>query len=361
MEHPAVFGTAPAPAGGRPAPPSSAAEAPFICLLDSRPGPGSEPRVLCRIPLPPLSSAAVRPAPSLASTAPKAASEAYKRHADASPLEATPLGSLEKYRDDQLLSNPGGDHYDLKEMRMDPTLADQGDFAGRVGKDLRDAFGNVRDFFRNLSFGASFHYRGGQGRISRARHRGLLGCVADFFKDAGSALSLGLWRPDGEDRPRGVFGRLGFAFSKMKEAVCADLLHGVGSTVVHLAENAVFAGLNLLEAVPDATLGNCSAGRRLTTALFDNGQVLLDYLTDVLPFGEAWIRVHSADLKSPTPPVLCNTAKPEKYEGDRRWQYVRNTPFRKTIETIGALVTDVLTLKVLGRMELFADDSSKKH
>jgi len=84
--------------------------------------------------------------------------------------------------------------------------------------------------------------------------------------------------------------------------------------------------------VPDATIGNFKTGRELTTQVFDNGQVLMDYATDVLPSGEAWVRVHSLDLKSLRPPLMHNAQMPERSSGDKRWAYVRNTPFRKMIE-----------------------------
>ena len=125
-----------------------------------------------------------------------------------------------------------------------------------------------------------------------------------------------------------------------------------------MGEDLVLAGWNLLESIPDATIGNFQAGKRLTTSVFDNGQVVIDYLTDIIPFGDAWHRVHTPDLKKFKPPILHNLSMPEYNSGDERWRYVRNTPFRKTIETMGSLLTDVLTLKIFGQINLF---SEKRH
>ncbi|RJR39823.1 MAG: hypothetical protein C4576_20680 [Desulfobacteraceae bacterium] len=37
-----------------------------------------------------------------------------------------------------------------------------------------------------------------------------------------------------------------------------------------------------------------------------------------------------------------------------RWKHIRNTPFRKSIETIGSPAMDILTLKVLGHTKIFS-------
>ena len=87
-----------------------------------------------------------------------------------------------------------------------------------------------------------------------------------------------------------------------------------------------------------------------------HGQVALDYLTDILPFGDAWVRVHSLNLKEGKAPGLYNIGREEHTTDDERWRYVRNTPFRKTIETVGSLLLDVLSLKVLGRTDLFSEE-----
>jgi hypothetical protein len=55
----------------------------------------------------------------------------------------------------------------------------------------------------------------------------------------------------------------------------------------------VLAAVNALEAVPDANIGNLESGRKLTTKVFDKGQVAVSYLTDVIPGGEEWFRIHS--------------------------------------------------------------------
>ena len=273
--------------------------------------------------------------------------DAYQRYAN-QPYKAS---GWEKYKDDQLLSNPGGDHYYLDKKEVVSQPKDQESFWGRIKKDLSDAFGNIKNFFRNLFSGATKYYRDESDQIQETKQKGLIGSFIDFFKDFGSALSFGTWRPDGEKEPRGFFQRIGFFFSKMKEAIFGDLVQGVSGSVINMGEDLALAGWNLVEVLPDATIGNFQEGRKLTTNIFDNGQVAIDYITDILPMGEAWLRVHASklcNLRDPKLPILYNLSMPEHYTEDVRWQYVRNTPFRKTIETIGSLLADIVTVKLIG-------------
>ncbi len=300
------------------------------------------------------------PYPSKAASAPPSeatAAAAYEKQG--SPGEA--LTDWEKYKDDQLLSNPGGDYYDLKKGTFDADTHIHQSFWDRIGKDLSDVWGNVTSFFENIFMGAETHYRDENNQIQRERERGILGSVVDFFTDLGSAFSFGLWRPDGEAEPEGFLERAGFFLSKMKEAIFGDLIQGASGSAIRAGENVVLAGWNLLEVVPDATLGNWDEGRKLTTTFFDNGQVIIDYMTDIIPTGEAWLRVHALnleDIKDPKAPVLYNIEMPERFEGDVRWSRVRNTPFRKTIETIGSLLADIAAVKVIGDMNW---SSERKH
>jgi hypothetical protein len=266
------------------------------------------------------------------------------------------MTDAQKYKDDQLLLHPGGDDYDLEQKRVAPRPEEQRSFWGRIGKDLKDAFSNVKNFFDDLLFGAKIHYRDENGQIQEGRRRGLVGSVVEFFKDLGSALSFGAWRPDGEAEPQGFLQRVGFFFSKMKEAIFGDILQGVCGSIIHMGKDLLFAAWNTLEVVPDATIGNLEEGQKATSAVFDHGQVVLDYLTDILPFGDAWVRVHSVDLKKGKAPVLYNIGREEHTTDDERWRHVRNTPFRKTVETIGSVLLDVLSVKLLGRTDLFSEE-----
>lgn len=272
------------------------------------------------------------------------------------PQDSGEMTGLQKYKDDQLLLHPGGDHYYLDQKQVIPDPQEQRSFWGRIGKDLSDAVGNVKNLFHDFLFGAEIRYRDESGSIQSATRKGVIGSVADFCKDLGSALTFGAWRPDGEQEPQGFLQRTGFFFSKLKEACFGDLIQGICGSAIHMGKDLLFAGWNALEIIPDATVGNLEQGRKITTAVFDNGQVALDYLTDILPFGDAWVRVHSVDLKDLKPPVLQNIEKEEHSTGDLRWRFIRNTPFRKTIETFGSLLMDVLTLKVLGHTKIFSDE-----
>jgi hypothetical protein len=266
----------------------------------------------------------------------------------------------QKYKDDQLLRNPGGDHHYLRENKVSTDPRDRESFLERVGKDLSDVIGNVGNFFGNLLMGSKIRYRDENGQIREAMQRGLIGSCVDFFKDLGSALSFGFWHPDEEKGPEGVMARLSHFGSKLKKAILGDLAEGVPKSVNHMAKNLVLAGLNLVQVLPDATVGNLEGGRKLTTTIFDNGQVMVEYLTDVIPSGDAWFRVHAMSLTDGKAPVLYNLEMPEHAKGDARWQFVRNTPFRKTIETVGTLLADIATIGLAGQSGISSNQHAEK-
>lgn len=263
------------------------------------------------------------------------------------------------YMEDQLLAHPGGDGMDLE--AQDPRIENPppDSFLERIGKDLRDALANAANFLKDLFLGSSYRYVEESGRVGTAHRGGLLGNVLEFFKDLASGLSLGFFRPDGEPEPKGIVDRLTFAGKKIfGEAIMDDLVYGVPSSAVNLLDDAALAAWNLLEVVPDATIGSLPGGREIVTTIFDNGQVIIDYVTDCLPAGEAWMRVHGyrLDAEGAVPPILYNLQLPERYSGDARWATVRNTPFRKTIETVGSLLADF----ALARLTTHGPKTSKR-
>ncbi len=251
---------------------------------------------------------------------------------------------LRLYKEDQLLAHPGGDLVDLEASNPLESPPPQEGFFQRIGKDLRDAAANLLNFFKDLLGGSTYKYVDENQEVKTAQRRGLGGTILEFFKDLASGLSLGFFRPDGEPEPKNILERLSFAWQKVVgEALVDDLVLGLPSSAIHVLDDAALAAWNLLEVVPDATIGNLPGGRELVTTVFDDGQVLIDYITDCLPSGEAWMRVHAFEVngKELSPPVLYNLKLPERYGRDSRWSTVRNTPFRKTIETVGSLLADV--------------------
>lgn len=282
----------------------------------------------------------------------KAVAGAYEKQ-EQSVQPSGQLSDIAKYRDDQLLSSPGGTHYDLENGKYVKDPPEQRSFLGRIGKNIRDALGNMKNFVGNLFFGAKRHYRDENGEIQEGQRRGFFGSIKDFFQDLGSAFSFGAWRPDGEEEPRGFGQRVGFFFSKLKEAVFGNLIQGVAGSVVNMAKDLVLAGWNFIRTIPSATIGNFEAGRKVTSAIFDTGQVAINYIADILPGGDASVRVFSPDLKTFKAPVFKNLETPENNPDDTRWRYVRNTPFRKTIETVGSILFGILTLRFLGSVRVF--------
>ena len=206
---------------------------------------------------------------------------------------------------------------------------------------------NARNFFKNLFFGAEKLYRDQDNLIKEANERGVLGSICDFVRNLGSAFNN--HDKNRDSAPGGFFEHAVSFFSRIKGAVFGDLIQGVAGNAINAGEDLVLAGWNLLEVIPDATVGNLPGGKDLTTTVFDNGQVAIDYLTDILPTGEAWLRVHASslnDMENPGLPLFYNLNMPEQYTVDARWRYVRNTPLRKTIETVGALLADLTAAKL---------------
>lgn len=259
-----------------------------------------------------------------------------------------PAGTISEqmriYKEDQLLAHPGGDRMDLSAPDPIQVGPDNGSLWGRIQKDLSDAWENLKNLFRDLFFGSSYRYVNGKGEIQRAKRPGLTGRAVEFIKDVASGLSLGYVREAGEPAPKGLRERLGYAARKIfGEALKDDLLFGIPQAALNLVDDAALALWNLIETVPDATIGSLPQGAEFTTDLFDNGQVMIDFITDCLPAGEAWMRVHAYKLQENgvMPPVLFNLKLPVHFIEDETWSTVRNTGFRKSIETVGSILPDI--------------------
>jgi len=272
---------------------------------------------------------------------------AYQRHAGPS-VEPAHMSDVQKYKDDQLLRNPGGRSYYLDEKKVVESSHKE-PISGLVRKDFSGVLGNIKNFFGNMFMGTTVLHRNEKNEIQQGHQRGLLQTIGDFFKDLGSALSFGKYHPDSAQAPHGLKNRLVYSVSKLKDAFMGDILTGVPSSVNHMAKNLILSGWHLAEVLPDAAIGNFELGQKLTTSIFDNGHVVIEYLTDITPSGDAWLRVHASNLKELKPPLVYNLKMPEFKNGDIRWENVRNTPFRKAIESIGALLADGLAIALIGQ------------
>lgn len=252
---------------------------------------------------------------------------------------------VQMYIDEQLLSNPGGDNYD--ENTADAIFkGHHNTFTTRIKKDFSDVVANIRNFFLDLTVGSSFRYRDQDGKVQTAHKPGFISSVGSFFRHILSGITFGLYVPQGEEKPSGILERVGHFFRSMYRAVFGDGIKEMVESVNHMAEDAILSVWNMAEVVPDATVGNIPKLREGVSRLFDGGQVVLDYVTDIAPGGEAWMRVHSADLSNGKPPFIANLQKPIK-SNDKSWRYVKNTFFRKVIETIGSLGADILGFLLL--------------
>ena len=109
------------------------------------------------------------------SASPKPRTEAAAAYAKQASLATSPIqmSGWAKYKDDQLLRNPGGDHYYLDENKVVDDPKERESFLGRVGKDLADVAGNIKNFFGNLFMGAKVRYRDESNRSRKVRNVGL--------------------------------------------------------------------------------------------------------------------------------------------------------------------------------------------
>jgi hypothetical protein len=66
----------------------------------------------------------------------------------------------------------------------------------------------------------------------------------------------------------------------------------------------------------------------------------MDFITDVIPGGDASMRTRSFKLAKGLKglPIIHNLTTPEEEQDSKDWRYVRNTSFRKVIETIPSLI-----------------------
>ncbi len=265
---------------------------------------------------------------------------------------------IRSYVEDQLLSNPGGDRYDLTQkdgfFHKDPS-----NWKISILKDIKDALENIKNFFLDFTIGSTFKYKDKNGQIHTARKRGLLQSVVSFFKNVISGISFGLYTPKNRQSPSGFTGRIKHFFKSLYSAFFTDIVEGVGSSVNHMTEDLALGVWNAIETVPDSTIGITKPGRKITTKIFDGGQVIIDYATDVLPGGEGWLRVHGGNLLNGKLPIITNLQKPT-YNNDPKWKYVRNTSFRKAIETIGSIITDVMYFLFIRKNSVFGNDNRKR-
>ena len=236
---------------------------------------------------------------------------------------------IRKYKEDQLLSNPGGDKYFLERSTdvIDSSYSHD-KFVNRVGKDLFDAFSNIKNIVKDLGGGSEVKYLDGNGVLKTRKKVGLLRTVGNFAKDIASGLSLGAYTPENTEKPISFGGKVKHLFkSVFVKAIGKDLFVDLPQSAINIGEDVLFAGLNLVETIPDSTIGNTKVGRKMTTQVFDNTQVAMDFVTDVALGGEASTRAKLYLIKK----IFhlndnINNANTQKY--------VRYTPFRKAIENL---------------------------
>ncbi|RJP56317.1 MAG: hypothetical protein C4541_12680 [Candidatus Auribacter fodinae] len=258
------------------------------------------------------------------------------------PEKLTLPQQMELYKHEQLLSNPGGDNFLVKDgVPVYQPNIDHKDFFARIGKDIQDAGANFINALKDIGGGSKFSYIDKGGKISHAQKTGLFGTIKNFVGKVIDAFDFG---QNEEHPPQGLLQTAGYMGKKIfVDGFVGDIVLGIPSSVINVGEDLLFGVLNAIEVIPDATIGNFEAGQKAVTTIFDNGQVAIDYITDVLPGGSAWMRAHSAGSQDHgwSIPFLYNIKTPVSGLEDPRWAYVQNTPFRKTLETAGSIIADI--------------------
>lgn len=252
------------------------------------------------------------------------------------------IDQVKMYKEDQLLSSPGGDSIfvDANGKVINKGIG-QNSFMERVSKDINDAKGNFVNMLKDASCGSRFCYKAQDGEIKEEQRVGLAKTLENFFKDLVSGISLGTYTPGTEEDPLGAGETVKHSLRKVfVDAVYNDAVVGIPRGVVQIAKDAALVCLNLAETIPDATIGNTKVGETVTTKVFDNTQVALDFLTDALPGGKGRGRVYAFKLDKGIKglPLIHNLTTPEQGADEADFRHVRNTSFRKTIETISSII-----------------------
>ena len=263
----------------------------------------------------------------------------YTRKTQEIPLSQ----QIKLYKEDQFLTNPGGDNYFIRNGKVEyDQNYDHGNFAKRIGKDVSDSFANLNNAVLNSLFGAEYRYVDKSGSLQTAKKTGVLSAVGKFVKNVFEGV---YGKPETDKTTPNALDKLAHMGKKIVvDGIAKNLFMEVPQNLINVTENLFLGTLNALEIIPDATIGNFEDGRKLTTKIFDNSQIAINYISDVLPSGEAWMRVHAlgTDKNNRNLPILFNIKSPQQGLDDLRWESVRNTPFRKVIETIGSITADIL-------------------
>ena len=155
---------------------------------------------------------------------------AYQRQAEQTD-GAAHLSGFQKYKDDQLLRNPGGRNYYLDEKKvLEPSLEQS--LWALIRKDFSDAFRKYQEFFRQHVSGDHRFFTGTRKmKSSRDNKRGLLRTMGDFCRDLGERLEFRRMASGlRAGPPQGFKARFLYSVSKLKDAFIGDILTGVPSS-----------------------------------------------------------------------------------------------------------------------------------
>ncbi len=118
------------------------------------------------------------------------------------PSPSSVIEQYKTYKEDQLMSSPGGDNFFLsKTSNVIDRNYDHSSFTKRIGKDFSDAGNNFLNAVKDLGIGAEMKYIDKHGNINEVRKVGFVGTVLNFFKNAASGLSFGIYSQEGEVKP----------------------------------------------------------------------------------------------------------------------------------------------------------------
>lgn len=95
------------------------------------------------------------------------ASAAYRKSLASKPPDSVQMSGWQKYKDDQLLRNPGGGYYSDQGKVVENT--GKKSIPWLIGRDISGVAGNIGNFFANVFMGSKIRYRDEKNQIRKTQ------------------------------------------------------------------------------------------------------------------------------------------------------------------------------------------------
>lgn len=157
----------------------------------------------------------------------------------------------------------------------------------RLIKNAHDLGQSLEGLARDFVDRSEFLYLDEHEKLQRGRNTGLLENLLKFLQHLASAITFGLYVPEGAEHllhvPKALFQAVG------------DLAFGVPLSVGNMARHAIAAGVQMVQFVPILTLGHSEEAGEVSAQVFDYLQITLRTAANAVPLiGEGWQRTAAA-------------------------------------------------------------------